>query len=779
VIQRDRIAVYLAIATMAAAALALGGAMRWGVVLVSFLAIGSACLLLGSQRTPDRLSPLVVWLLAAVALTAAQLLPLPGLLVRWLAPATYELSADGARAVREAAPAWLSLSQDPSGTWLELAKLVGYLAFAWTALWVCARRKGRKWLLAAVALTGTGMALIGLIHYLVQAERLFGWYAPQMASPVFIAPLLNPNHYSCLLALAAAVCAGLALHEQGRARMVWLAPGAICVATCMLLESRGGVVALAVGLLITVGLAVASRRRSEASPRERVAGAVIGLSLLALIVGVTASGAARELAKTDLGHLASESKVSAWSSGLTLIEQHPLTGVGRGAFAAAFPRFHPDSAHHTYTHLENQYLQAAADWGVVGALVLAWLAAHVLVQAVQRWRRDYLACGALGGCAAVAAQSAVDFAVELPGVALPALATLATLTYRPLQAQATPLQTRRRAQILAGVAVAAAAVVAVAVGPWATPLHRQRRQFRTWAEGTSQPTGPTAAQVQKRGKYLMERYPADYLIPGVVAFALYRARDPAAVRFVNRALTLHPTHPGLHQLAARILRRAGRREQARLEYELAILHSGQPGPLIAEVIAVNPEPAQAAQALPVRVGLSHTVVQHLLQQRAFEVAYLYAKRATASHPADVPTLTETIGAALARQDLATALWAARRAEELAPSPATAIRLAEVLHRAQNYPEAAQMARQGLRRATAHLTRLTLMMILAEAQAAQQHYPDARRIMVDVLRMAGSNPGIRRRAHLRLAELERRMGNLHRAQWEEQRAQALESNQHAN
>src|SRR6185369_6190725 len=111
----------------------------------------------------------------------------------------------------------------------------------------------------------------------------------------------------------------------------------------------------------------------------------------------------------------------------------PWVGVGRGAFEAAFTRVHPASGLASYSHLENEYLQAVVDWGVIGALALGLLAIWVAVAAVKRWRDGPLAAGALGALTVVAIQSNVDFGVEFLGLAAPMTAVAAALTYVPLR----------------------------------------------------------------------------------------------------------------------------------------------------------------------------------------------------------------------------------------------------------------------------------------------------------------------------------------------------------
>src|SRR5690606_11562218 len=87
-----------------------------------------------------------------------------------------------------------------------------------------------------------------------------------------------------------------------------------------------------------------------------------------------------------------------------------------------------------------------------------------------------------------------------------------------------------------------------------------------------------------------------------LAERLYSANDPSAVTVLNHALRLHPTHPGLHWVAARLLVRAGRLSQAESEYTMAVRYSTDPKVVIAELVDVLP-PERAAGAIPIEMPI--------------------------------------------------------------------------------------------------------------------------------------------------------------------------------
>src|SRR4029453_11595775 len=98
---------------------------------------------------------------------------------------------------------------------------------------------------------------------------------------------------------------------------------------------------------------------------------------------------------------------------------------------------------------------------------------------------------------------------------------------------------------------------------------------------------------------VIERHPLDYLAFGESAAQMLRTGDPRAARFLNHALALHPTHPGLHRLAARMLIASGRRAQGAGGCALALRGALAPKNLIVEIVTLLPEADTAAMALPI------------------------------------------------------------------------------------------------------------------------------------------------------------------------------------
>ncbi len=77
-----------------------------------------------------------------------------------------------------------------------------------------------------------------------------------------------------------------------------------------------------------------------------------------------------------------------WQSGLHIVRDHPLTGVGPGQVKAVFPRYAlPEAFKKTTSHVHNTPLQIAAERGVLGLLAWLWLWIQFFVEGVRRLRK--------------------------------------------------------------------------------------------------------------------------------------------------------------------------------------------------------------------------------------------------------------------------------------------------------------------------------------------------------------------------------------------------------
>lgn len=540
---------------------------------------------------PELLLPLVagaLFTLGLVAWTAhgrapatllgfAMIIPLAWTLVQGLplpCPFVETLDPEGVQALRRALtlvdappPSKCTLSRDPGATLRELCKGSAIVA-AFLAGALLASRGERRTAYLAVGSSCVLMALVAMTHTASDATRIFGVYAPVYVkdAPV-VAPLLNPNTLGGFLAPGVPLAVGLSLVSEDRfRRTLWAIASAVLAACVLLAGSRGAIVSLAVGL---GALAVFAWRRParDASSRridgERLATAAGIATLIVLAVVVSRSALEAEFRLGGWGKLTLVARAYAFTA------EHPWLGVGRGAFASAFPAAQPSPDR--FEHAESFVAQWAAEWGwPVSALLLVAIV-HALWRRLAT-RRSLATLGALAALVTVAAHNALDLGLELVGVAV-VWAFLLGATATPGRHPNAPR--RLRCVQLAWGSVAFGAVALAAVGPSLvrddaeTLTHELRAHFAAREREAFARTLARAAPL----------HPARPEIAFLAAEEALAHGDVRAGRWINRAMQLAPGWAGPHVQAMRWLWNTGRTGQALVELRLAAerdVHSVRP-----------------------------------------------------------------------------------------------------------------------------------------------------------------------------------------------------------
>jgi hypothetical protein len=393
---------------------------------------------------------------------------------------------------------------------------------------------------------------------------------------------------------------------------------------------------------------------------------------LAVAVYTSAGKVADQLENTTLAELHQPlSKYAAWRSSFQLLDEAPWVGIGRGALEPAFTRVHAPSAYVTFSHLENEYVQAVVEWGVPGVIALGLALAWCIATALKRWRDGPLAAAAIGACAAIMFQSSVDFGVELLGVAVPVVLAATTLLGGRLRESRSLAITGARVLVIA--ALAGSAVVLV------LPATRSLQEDHDWLTVGDAATLAAAREV-------MERHPLDYLGYGEAAALMLRTGDARAAKLLNHALRLHPTHPGLHRLAARMFIASGRRSQGAVEYALALHATLAPKNLIGEIVTLLPDVDLAAAAIPVDAVNPQQILRALATLDRNDIAERWLQRAVLGPQRDLAMIDELYRLALARRDLPVAEQAARLRLAGSRTNASRILLARVRFRRENFDQ---------------------------------------------------------------------------------------------
>ncbi len=358
--------------------------------------------------------------------------------------------------------AWSLLSAlwslDPTASVLEAERLLLYLATAATLL-LLGRPGSRPGMLLGVLAAIAVLCLAGLGDVLVGDDPV----GAATADPGSVDRLSEPVGYANALALLAAMgillALGLARVERSSVRLACVALVPPLAATLYLTYSRGGWLALALGLAAALAIRLRAIDRRLAVPLAVALVVAVSIAGTAAIRSFTsptttpAEGAAR------LRTLSGSSRSDYWRVAGRAVEDRPALGAGAGSYSRYWLRERPVPQPARDAH--SLYLETLAELGPLG-LVLLLVALGVPLVAAVHGRQDPLTPAALGPYVAFLTHAAQDWDWELPAATMPAIVCAAVLLLAARRSEASVAPPMRAAAAALAAALAVIGVVAYA-----------------------------------------------------------------------------------------------------------------------------------------------------------------------------------------------------------------------------------------------------------------------------------------------------------------------------
>lgn len=589
---RSSEALILALALGAPTAL---GSVHTQAVAVLVLLSGAALISVWLHRRPRgrglQLTGFGAVLLAALGFTLLQALPLPIGVLKVISPTTVEV-LDISLEELGGAPAWHPISLDVGATLWEALKLGACLLAFVAAHNYMYRRHRRDRLLIALVGLGLLLTLSGMVGAVVAPGKPLLLYTPDRggAAGLITTSFVNPNHGAAFLNLTLLLAMGLAVATRDLQRKTLAGLSAVLLGVGVFLTvSRGGIIALALGMgLLTLLFVVERRSLKDHELGQPLVAMLAGLALILGLSGWLAFDVITQEMQTllpegdmDLG------KILYWPAGLRMILDNPWVGVGRGAFMTSFTRYiEGEIPLGTFTHMENQYLHLPAEWGLPLSILLVVSSALALVRWLRRGQGSPKTLAMCAALAALALHNIVDFSLEMLGLAMPVAILAGTLSARTqILAGRGPKQesARRRRRLQTGLLLATTGGLLGLLGwvvlDWPPSPWDEDAMLRRLVQARTPLPAFKAAALQAA-----RRHPSDYMPHLVLARQAVRAGRPEAIKHLNRALFLYPQSPQIHLETARTLRRFGRAHQALLEYRLAIQAGASKNPILDEAL---------------------------------------------------------------------------------------------------------------------------------------------------------------------------------------------------
>ena len=386
-------------------------------------------------------------LVAALAVVALQMMPLPPAILRALSPATASLQD--------------AYALQPLGTWRPIsvhadATRAGFaLALAAAFVFWGAREAfshgGTRTATRLLAWIGFACALVSLAQRATAPRTvLWKWTVPDPRAAPF-GPFVDRNQLATWLVLTISVVAGYLVmrvraHMTDRMRhgahavIVALSDGgAVAMLGCLMAMlialaatlSRSGFVALIAAAVVGTSL---SRRDHK---RGLWVGVAVGAALVAVAAWLNVQSLAQRITTTlSIPDPDTVGRLTIWRDTLRIVRAFPVFGTGVGTFADAMFLYQQTARQVLFNHAHNEYLQLLTEGGAI-MLAIVFAGCVLLVRAARAGLADdhgphrYIRIGACAALAAVAVQSIWETGLRAPANLLLA-AILAALAVRPL-----------------------------------------------------------------------------------------------------------------------------------------------------------------------------------------------------------------------------------------------------------------------------------------------------------------------------------------------------------
>lgn len=431
-----------------AALAALGGAYSSSTfpLLVAATAIFVASMPLRLAAPGQRVLDIALILL--LACTALQLLPLPDAIASALSPnaaaVQNRLQLPGDAAAR-------TLTIDARLTRSSLASLAAALMVFWAARDILSHG-GVRVMARTIAIAGLALALAGIAQRATAPGTLLWLWTPLDPGARPIGPFVSRNDFAAWLVQASALAIGYTIAHarthgllqnlsarialknvlaDGTA-MLYGGAAVVMILTMIGALSRGAML----GATVAVGVGYAlSRQRSIGRGRGARIGAFVLLALLLAGVYLNLDAVTRRLAAGT-----EASRMTIWRETAPVIADFPLTGTGLGTYARVMLIYQRTTPQILFNHAHSEYLQLAAEGGLLLTVPAAVALGAWLVLARRRLRDDHrevlwIRIAAAAGMAGIAVQCVWDTTLRMPANGMLFALLAAVVTYHSDKSQ--------------------------------------------------------------------------------------------------------------------------------------------------------------------------------------------------------------------------------------------------------------------------------------------------------------------------------------------------------
>lgn len=379
-------------------------------------------------QTVPRLWPVFglwgLWL----AWVALQLVPLPP---EWIAALSPQRLTPYLGEVLQAERIFLSVA--PGHTLHALLDSSSYAGLFLLTLLLTYRRTHLRWIFYILVLSGTLQAFYGVLMVLSGTEYVF--LQEKTSRGVATGTFINRNHFAGYLVMCLSLGIGLLIAQLGEGTMhswrqflrnvfAWILSPKMILRLCLVVmvialvmtHSRMGNTSFFAALLIA---GVAGLLLSRHAPRSTLI-LLTSLVVIDIFIVGTWFGLEKVQQRLEQTRLEHESRDEVGLDTYTYWQNYFWTGSGLATYEQVFPAYQQEWLREFYDHAHNDYLEFAAETGVVGFVLVGglFLSAGIAAFRAQFHQRSTL-CRGIGfgtgmAIVALAIHSSADFNLQIP-----------------------------------------------------------------------------------------------------------------------------------------------------------------------------------------------------------------------------------------------------------------------------------------------------------------------------------------------------------------------------
>lgn len=290
-----------------------------------------------------------------------------------------------------------SLTLDLQATKEAFVKLLALTIYFLAALVTLRHSEKRKVALIGLAVFGFAVSLFAILQRLTYNGKMY-WVRPVSAYIAPFGPYGNYNHFAGMVELLLPLPLAYLLFAKIKSeqRLLWLFSVVMMALALVLSLSRGGLLALAIELALLMlaakweGLQSVPSGQAKARPTVRngliFGGVSAAVLVLALWIGYEPLSKRFGTVRQGAGEYSLVTRTEYWRGAWQMFLDHPVAGVGLGAFPTAYPAYGRSSVRNErLEQAHNDYLQLLADTGLVGGLIGLWF----LIEILRRARKQF------------------------------------------------------------------------------------------------------------------------------------------------------------------------------------------------------------------------------------------------------------------------------------------------------------------------------------------------------------------------------------------------------